>query len=164
MIGSDHGEFAAFYAASKDRCLHALLALHPDTPAADDLVAEAFTRAWERWADVRAHPSPIGWVLRTATNLRIDQWRRATRIVRLDSPATSQLDARLDPQVVAALGELSERQREVVVLRVLLDMSNRDTANALGIEPSTVPVHLRRALAALRTHLPIKEDPCDHAR
>jgi RNA polymerase sigma-70 factor (ECF subfamily) len=61
---------------------------------------------------------------------------------------------------MAALGDLPERQRQVVALRILLELTGDETAAELGISPSTVGVHLHRALAALRLHaLPL--DPKD---
>lgn len=59
--------------------------------------------------------------------------------------------------IVQALAALSERQRQAVVFRVILGLSTRQVATELGIEPSTVPVHLRRGLAALRWVPAIKE-------
>ena len=54
---------------------------------------------------------------------------------------------------MAALAGLPERQRQVVVLRVFLDLGTADTARALGIAPGTVTAHLARAVSALRTQL-----------
>jgi RNA polymerase sigma-70 factor (ECF subfamily) len=52
-----------------------------------------------------------------------------------------------------ALGKLPKRQREVVVLRVFLDLDTRATAAALGVAPGTVQAHLHRATKALRAEL-----------
>ena len=49
--------------------------------------------------------------------------------------------------------KLPKRQREVVVLRVFLDLDTRGTAAALGIAPGTVQAHLHRALKVLRAEL-----------
>lgn len=59
----------------------------------------------------------------------------------------------VDPALLEAVRSLPERQREVVALRVLLDLSAEQTAEVLGIDPGTVGTHLRRALAGLRAHL-----------
>jgi DNA-directed RNA polymerase specialized sigma24 family protein len=55
--------------------------------------------------------------------------------------------------VIAALRRLPTRQREVVVLRVLLDLDTETTARELGVAPGTVMAHLSRAVAALRRDL-----------
>jgi RNA polymerase sigma factor (sigma-70 family) len=52
-----------------------------------------------------------------------------------------------------ALRELPPRQRDAVVLRYLVDMSEADVANALGVAPGTVKSHLNRAVTRLRTAL-----------
>lgn len=66
-----------------------------------------------------------------------------------DGPDGPQLDA----QVLAALRALPRRQREVVALRVFLDLDTETAARTLGIAPGTVTAHLCRATAALRTSL-----------
>jgi RNA polymerase sigma factor (sigma-70 family) len=54
---------------------------------------------------------------------------------------------------MAALNRLSPRQREVIVLRVLLDLDTHSTATVLGIAPGTVKAHLARAADALQRNL-----------
>lgn len=95
----------------------------PERPGRRRRVAEAFSRALERWAEVRSRPSPAAWVVRTATNLHIDQWRRSNRRLRAVRDTRETADERLDPLLVAGLLYLSQRQREVLALRVLLDLS-----------------------------------------
>jgi hypothetical protein len=58
-----------------------------------------------------------------------------------------------DTMVFAALRALPVRQREVVALRILLDLDVDTTADTLGIAPGTVKAHLHRALATMRTRL-----------
>jgi RNA polymerase sigma factor (sigma-70 family) len=52
--------------------------------------------------------------------------------------------------VLTALRRLPARQREVIVLRVFLDLDIDTTARQLGIAPGTVRAHLSRAMTALR--------------
>jgi RNA polymerase sigma factor (sigma-70 family) len=152
-------DYEAFYRASKDRCLRAVVATTMDLDRAEDCTAEAFLRALQHWERVRGHPAPEAWVVRTATNVHRDRYRRRLRLQRLlpvlaveQPPAPDELD--LDDAIVAALRRLSQRQREVLALRVLLGVPARETADALGIAPGSVGTHLHRALAALRLHLP----------
>ena len=157
-------EFEAFYRDAKDPCFRALLATVGSAAEADDLLAEAFTRALGRWKQVRVHPKPEAWVVRTALNLHRDQWRRSQRQQRLHqrSEAATSIDV-VDPALLAAVRSLPERQREVVALRVLLGLSAEQTAEALGIDAGTVGTHLRRALATLRGEPSIpNRDPNDH--
>jgi len=149
-------DFEDFYAGSKDRCLRALLATVADRGEADDLLSEAFTRAWKQWRAVSDHPSPEAWVMRTALNLHRDRWRRANharRFLAVRREQRSLPDEPFDPAVLAGLQSLSDRQRSVVALRILLDLSTEETADILGISPGTVPTHLKRGLDTLRAVL-----------
>ena len=62
-------------------------------------------------------------------------------------------DSSLDPRIMAALMRLPARQRQVVALRLLLDLDISRTAQVLGIAPGTVQAHLGRAIASLRDDL-----------
>jgi RNA polymerase sigma factor (sigma-70 family) len=55
--------------------------------------------------------------------------------------------------VLVALRRLPARQREAVMLRVLLDLDVETTAKQLGVAPGTVRAHLSRAMTALRREL-----------
>ena len=70
-----------------------------------------------------------------------------------DLPAGDGADSLVDPRIMAALLRLPERQRQVVALRLFLDLDTARTAAALGIAPGTVQAHLGRAIAALRADL-----------
>jgi len=148
-------DFENFYLEARDPCFRALMVTVGSAHEADDLLAEAFTRALARWNEVSVHPRPEAWVVRAALNLHRDHWRRSNRqrrrLVRSDAePFTEPFDTELLDVVRA----LPERQREVVALRVLLDLSAEQTAGVLDIEVGTVGTHLRRALATLRANLP----------
>ncbi len=147
--------FDEFYRSTKDGCFRAVLATVGDLGEADDLLAEAYTRAWERWSDVSTHAAPAAWVVRVALNLHRDRWRSRRLFGRLrpDAPTPApELD--LDCDLLVALRDLPERQRDVVVMRILLDLANDEVADVLGIAPATVSVHLHRALTSLRLTIP----------
>jgi RNA polymerase sigma factor (sigma-70 family) len=123
---------------------------------AESLVAEAFARAWASWPRVSRHPAPRAWVVRTALNAGVSWWRRQRCELPL-SPhdslsATFEVDA-VDPALVASLRRLPPRQREVIMMRLLLDLDTETTAKHLGIAPGTVTAHLSRAVATLRHEL-----------
>jgi RNA polymerase sigma-70 factor (sigma-E family) len=156
-------EFQEFYQGSRDACLRAVLASVGDRQLAEDLVAEAFTRAWASWHRVSRHPAPPAWIVRTALNTRVSWWRRRRREVVLEgdhevvgNPAG---DAGLDPALLAVLRRLPQRQREVIAFRVFLDLDTRTTAEILGIAPGTVTAHLSRAVTTLRDHLVTVDNP-----
>jgi len=153
-------EFSEFYTAFRDDCLRIVLVNVADRQLAEDLVAEAFTRAWMSWRKVREHPVPRAWVVRTALNTHVSWWRRRRRELTVDDPtALTRLegshlersaDLDLDEGLVAALRALPLRQREVITLRVFFDLDTDATAKLLGVSPGTVSSHLHRAIATLR--------------
>lgn len=70
-----------------------------------------------------------------------------------DRAAGEAADSLVDPRIMAALLRLPARQRQVVALRLFLDLDTSRTAELLGIAPGTVKEHLARALASLRADL-----------
>jgi RNA polymerase sigma-70 factor (sigma-E family) len=160
-VNPDQTGFAEFYQASRDSCLRAVAASTGDRDAAEDLVAEAFARAWAAWRTVGRHPAPQAWVVRTALNTKVSWWRRRRHEdplppedIQPSRPAeAATADQPVDRAIMAALRRLPARQREVIALRVFLDLDTAQTAKVLGIAPGTVTAHLARAAATLRTDL-----------
>lgn len=149
-------DFQDFYEARKDIVFRAVLAATADRAAAEDASAEGFARACARWQTVRHHPNPTGWVLRTALNFHRSWWRRFRRELLgtpPDRPGGAVPETGLDIDLQTAITALPARQREVVGLRILADLSPAETGELLGIAPATVNVHLHRALVSLRARL-----------
>ncbi len=121
-------DFTEFYRESKNECLFTVLVSVGDQDTAEDLVAEAFARAWASWRRVSRHPAPTAWVVRTALNANISRWRRRRQEVSLPDPGTvadlptvsQESDSPVDPRIMAALMRLPVRQRQVVALRLFL--------------------------------------------
>ena len=126
-----------------------------DRDEANDIAAEALSRAYARWGSVADHAQP--WVVTVAGRAALDLVRRrstARRFLRTAVPQRAQEEQpelRLDLQ--RALLALPTRQREVLVLRHLADCSEQETARVLGLSTGTVKSHSSRGLAALRAHL-----------
>jgi RNA polymerase sigma-70 factor (sigma-E family) len=160
-VEQEQREFAEFYAAARDECLRVVLISVGSRQLAEDLVAEAFTRAWASWHKVRRHPAPRAWVVRTALNAHVSWWRRRRREVALGSHDTEAAASRypaLDSSLVTALRRLPARQREAITLRLLLDLDTATTARVLGMPEGTVASHLHRGLATLRREVPALND------
>jgi RNA polymerase sigma factor (sigma-70 family) len=154
-------EFAGFYESARDECLRVVLLNVGDRFLAEELVAEGFARAWVAWRKVRDLQVPQAWVVRVALNVNVSRWRRHRREVALgshDCPVPAGQGEALSGEVTAALGRLPLRQREVVTLRLLLDLDTETTARLLGIAPGTVSAHLHKAVAALRSAVPRLDD------
>jgi len=155
-VSSQQAEFADFFQASWEPCLRAVVAVVGSVPPAEDQVAEAFAKAWVSWRKVRRHPAPRAWVVRTALNTGASWWRRRRRELPLadhDVTALGDLGDGLDTTLLTALWRLPPRQREVIALRIFLDLDTDTIARQLGIEAGTVRMHLSRGVTALRHEL-----------
>lgn len=155
-MSQDTAGFAEFFSAAWDACVRAVAASIGSMTLAEDQTAEAFARAWAAWPKVSVHPAPRAWVVRTALNTGATWWRRRKSEMQLldhDLAVVQQQPAGLDATLLTSLRHLPTRQREVVVLRVFLDLDIETTARHLGVAPGTVRAHLSRAMTALRREL-----------
>lgn len=147
--------FEAFYAETRDPVYRAVVLATRRPDRAEEAVAEAFARAYARWSEVSRHPNPKAWVVRVALNQFVSGWRiwqRETREMP-DVMAVPDEARSLDPYLLRQLWRLPLRQRQVVALRIVLDLDTAQTAAALGMAGGTVGVHLGRGLASLRAAL-----------
>lgn len=161
-MDTDGAAFAEFYSSASDDCLRMVLATVRDRQTAEDLVAEAFARAWASWRKVSRHPTPRAWVVRTALNTHRSWWRRHQREVMVADVDAAVTEAPIgaDGQLMAAVLRLPLRQRQVIACRLFLDLDTAQTAQTIGIAPGTVTAHLASAIATLRgefAHLTNKE-------
>lgn len=124
-----------------------------DRGDAEDVAQEALARTHVRWSRLRDRPQ--GWVVTVATNLAIDRLRRRSRSTQSPTEPVALVEMHLSERIdlARALGRLSRRQREVVVLRYLADWPELEVADVLGCSPGTVKSHASRGLAQLRHHL-----------
>lgn len=152
--------FGLFYERLQPRAVGVARRLVGSGATAEDLAAEAFARAYARWGTVQAHPNPDAWLLRVVGNLAIDHVRRESRrpdVRSADRGDPSAEEAALHVDLARALRRLPGRQKEVVVLRYLIDLTEDDVAVTLGVSAGSVKTHLHRATTRLRSEL--TEDP-----
>lgn len=151
------GDAPAFeeYVAARGRALWRIAwLLTGDAHKAEDLVQTALVKCWRRWDTIAGDGSVDGYVRRAMVTTYTDWWRRKwtgevpTEVVPERVAADPDLAVRQD--VVAALGRLPRGQRAVVVLRFYEDLTEAQTAAALGITVGTVKSQTARALKALR--------------
>lgn len=123
-----------------------------DRESAEDVAAEACARALARWGQVGRLAHREAWIMRVTSNLALDAIKRKPAPSQLTVVASEVGDTvGLRLAVVVALRALPRRQREVILLRYLLDLPDRDIADALDIKEGTVRTHARRGLGALRS-------------
>jgi RNA polymerase sigma factor (sigma-70 family) len=122
-------------------------------PEAEQAASEALARAYASWRKVRDLPHLDAWVLRVTANLALNTGRRRREPPPADVPIDIEEASVLRMALVEALGLLAKRQRDVIVLRHLVGMSEAEIAAALGISVTTVHTHATRAVSSLRRHL-----------
>jgi RNA polymerase sigma factor (sigma-70 family) len=128
---------------------------------ARDCAQEACARACADWAKLTKAGSPVPWAVRVSSNLAIDRLRRLQR-TRTRGAASAVVVLDPDPERIdlhRALDALPRRQREVVVLRHIADLSETAVAEILGCSVGAVKSNASRARAALRAVLTIEEEP-----
>lgn len=149
-------EFEVFFEAHHRDVARLAYLLTGDRAGADDLTADAFVAAWQRWETVRATEQPLAYVRRIVANLAASRIRRLIRERRglgllgataSDRAPTPDIPAITD--VRAALQRIPARRRACVVLRHLLDLSEEETARTLGVSIGTVKSQTSRGLADL---------------
>ncbi|MGC5031369.1 sigma-70 family RNA polymerase sigma factor [Micromonospora sp. DT229] len=153
----DAAEFDAFYSGSVQRVLGQLYAMIGDRAEAEDAVAEAYARAWDRWVSVRECDSPEAWVRRVAYRVAVSAWRKTVNRLRAHRrDATGQQVAATSVDhvaVVTALRRIPTEQRRVVVLHHLVGLSVTEIATEVGSNENTVKTRLARGRRALAAHL-----------
>jgi RNA polymerase sigma-70 factor, ECF subfamily len=150
-LGDD--SFAAFYAASYRRLLGQLFAVTGDLTEAENLLQEAYIRAFARWSQVCAYDRPEAWVRRVALNLAAMAARRLRRravaLLQLGPPPAV---PELSPDMLDlndALRALPLRQRQVIVLHHLVGLPVEEVARELRLPAGTVKSRLARGRRAL---------------
>ena len=147
--------FAAVAEAELDAVHRYLLFLTGDGSLAEDLTGETFEKAFRSWR--RFDPrrgSARTWLCQIARTTALDHFRaeerrrrREDRFAR-DRPAVEE-PAPISGELGAALAGLSPAEREVVALRVLLELDGPSTARLLGISRTACSTRLSRALKRL---------------
>jgi len=121
---------------------------------AEEIMQDAFLVMWERWDRIDAIQDPTAYLYRTAMNVFRKRTRRAALAVRRalslapDPVPFAEIDEQQD--LVAALAELTPRQRAALVLTDVLDYSSEEAGRALGVTAGTVRGLASRARENLR--------------
>jgi RNA polymerase sigma-70 factor (ECF subfamily) len=147
VVTTERVEFDSFFRDEQAALLRYCWGLTTDREAARDVAQEAMARAWRDWATIEG-TRPAAWIRTVALNLVRSDWRRSRprTVVHL---RPEQIDHPVDPDLVAALRALPDRQREAVVLHHLGDLRVEDCAAAMELAVPTVKAHLQRGRARL---------------
>jgi RNA polymerase sigma-70 factor, ECF subfamily len=154
--GAERVSFAAAAEAHLDDVYAYLLYLTGDPTVAEDLTGETFERALRRWR--RYDPrrgSAKTWLCQVARSTALDHLRSERRRRRREeafAPPERQEQAfvpGLSPELERAVLKLSASEREVIALRVILDLDGESAARLLGISQTACSTRLSRALKRL---------------
>lgn len=148
-----HPEFKDFFEDERARLGRALYLVTGDVGEADDLAQEAFVRVFERWDKVAMLDSPTGYLYRTALNLHRSRFRRRMTSARhASTPASADPMGRIEDrdEIVRLIVRLPRSQRQALVLVEWAGLTSEEAGHVMGIDGSTVRVHLTRAKVTLR--------------
>ncbi len=153
-------EVADFVRASWPRLHRTAYLLCGDVHEAEDLVQTALAKVVQHWSRIERRDVPEVYARRVIVNLVNSRWRRMKRHAELTAgdtgpppvadPATAVV---VQDAVWRALATLPPRTRSILVLRFVEDLSEADTAAALGCSVGAVKSQASRGLARLRERL-----------
>lgn len=151
--------FHDFVVVRRHGLLRTARLLTGDQYTAEDLTQAALERVWPRWERIVAAGDPYSYVRTVLVNTYTSWWRRSWRAEQPTSPIPDVIDIEdeyaatdLHDAFFRLLDTLSPRQRAVLVLRFHEDLTEADTAQALGCSIGTVKSQTARALSKLRLH------------
>lgn len=149
-------EFTDLYESHFSELAAQVCAYLGDATEAQDLVQEAFLRAWQRWDKVGGYEEPVAWVRRVAWNLATSRHRRnqvARKFLQKSSAPEAAPAASPDHvALVAALRKVPAKRRQALVMHYMADMTISAIAKETGAREGTVKSWLhrgRKELAAL---------------
>jgi len=157
----------ALYAAHWHSLVRLSWLLVRDQQVAEETVQDAFVAMHSRWSQLRDQDRALAYLRRCVVNSSRSTLRHRTvenRYLRAETGAraapgmttepsaeTRALEHATGDRLIAALGRLPRRQREVLTLRYYLDLSEAQIADALSISAGSVKAHAHRGLAGLRS-------------
>jgi RNA polymerase sigma-70 factor (sigma-E family) len=167
VAGDADDEYSAYVAARWSTLIRAARLFGCSAHEAEELVQAALVKCYVSWSKVSTADDRDGYVYRVLLNTRRSLLRKA--------PSTQSLNCAKEPEprngsndydavdltesVERALSSLTPRARQVVVLRFFVDLSERQTADVLGVATGTVKSRLSRALAQLSKDPHLSEFP-----
>jgi RNA polymerase sigma-70 factor (ECF subfamily) len=162
-VVADREGFERFFRERYARVVRACTLVTLNPSVAEEIAAESFARLWARWPQIHDDDHAGGYVFKTAMRMcskrRTRSFRESVGDVTDRAAAGDEMTNAVErAEAFAALGSLSIRQRQSVVLRDWAGFETDEVAEMLGTKPSTIRVHLARGREALRHRLGVKEN------
>lgn len=165
---TDGSWFEQFYAGSYSRLVVIALGFTRNLAEAEEVVQEAFLRAYGRRGRLAGVHNPEAWVCTVAMNVARRRHRRRTMADRLllrhardrsdVGPVTDPTTVTEHADLMAAIAALPDDQRQTVVLHYLADLPVTEVAVRTGVAVGTVKSRLARARAAMQQALHVVAD------
>lgn len=154
MDQAQEAEYADYVRARWRDLVRAAVFLGADLHDAEDLAQTTLVRCYSGWERVRGADNRDAYVYRMLLNALRDSRRTRWWKSRVDVDLDGVVDDRIEALALAdavhrALSKLSKVNREVVVLRYFVQLTEAQTASVLGVPAGTVKSRLSRALASL---------------
>ncbi len=159
VIGGDHGAFEVLVRRYNQRMYRAARAVTRSDVDAEDVLQQAWLNVYRNLSHFRGDASFATWVTRIAVHEAISVNRKRPVIAEVvDAPSdvtpVTEIDrAQLGAVLEQCLAQIPQGNREVMVLRDVLELDTAETAELLGLTPEAVRVRLHRARAAIATVL-----------
>jgi RNA polymerase sigma-70 factor (sigma-E family) len=160
-VDATEQEFARFVQARWDQLVRTAYLLTGDRGRAEDLVQTTLVKVHRRWSHIASAESPYAYTRAALANESASWWRRRRvsetlgeiplHADRAPGDAYAAYDTR--DEIAQAVLALPPRMRAVVVLRYFDDLSEADTASALGMSVGSVKSQSSRGLDRLRAAL-----------
>jgi RNA polymerase sigma-70 factor (ECF subfamily) len=159
----DHDAFGLIVETYRDRLFGLAIGILRDRSAAEDVVQEAFIKAYKNLKGFRGDSSIYTWLYRIAVNTAHNHLRRVKRRTEVDfeevapiieargqNPAESTANAELGVAIDGAIKNLPPRQREVFMLHYFERMTHREIAEVLGVTEGAVKANFFHAVQKLK--------------
>lgn len=160
MADGDRDALAQLYRRTHAAVYAVALSMVKNAHDAQEIAQDTFVRIWECAPQYRPKGSPMAWILTVARNLARMQLRQNARLTGLseqewdaipaDSPGVTPEDRMLLQQ---AMAQLSDEERQVVMLHALTGLKHREIADLLEIPLATVLSKYHRAMKKLRSFM-----------
>ncbi len=151
--------YAAIVRAETPAAYRLALSIVRSPVDAEDVLQEAFLRAWRDIRRLKKTDAWAAWFRRVLVRSALDHSRRRPRVREIelqdavDTTALVDLDASDRVALMTAFDKLAPEDRAILALRFFADLEVGDAADALGIPLGTAKSRLHRALGRLRAQL-----------
>ena len=166
LAAGDRDSLATLYHRTRAAVYGLALSYLKNGYDAQDVTQDTFVLAWDKAEQYRPQGKPLGWILTIARNLALTRLRERskTRDLSDDQWENLAIDSSLitgeDRQILlAAMKDLTDQERQIVVLHAVSGLRHREIAALLEIPLSTALSKYHRALKKLKTSLKGEETP-----